>query len=105
MNFLKPLQMFVTGYYNRSVAIMQLSPTRILLHWLNRALVYFACHILPFMLFPFWKAVLFATVPIGIISLCFMLSSQVNHLSMENIDVRSTDFYKHQVSRAVISEQ
>lgn len=97
MQYLKPIQMFLSGKYNRSVAMMRLSPTRTVIHWLGRALVYSICHVLPFFLFPAWKAVLFAVVPVGIVSLCFMLSSQVNHLSMENIDVRSTDFYKHQV--------
>lgn len=97
MNYLKPLQMELTGEYNRSVAKMELDRSRLLIHWAGRVLVYLVCHILPFFLFPFSKALLFAIIPVMIVSVCFMLSSQVNHLTNDNVDQYSPDFYKHQV--------
>merc|ERR1712000_214532 len=83
---LKPLQMFFSGRYNKSVAMMEITRGRLLMHWGGRAFTYWMCHIWPFML-----------VPVGIVSLCFMLSSQVNHLTPDNIDKYDSDFYKHQV--------
>eukprot|EP00043_Microstomoeca_roanoka_P004505 m.50109 g.50109 ORF g.50109 m.50109 type:complete len:448 (-) comp12525_c0_seq1:562-1905(-) len=97
MNYLKPVQMLLTGSYNRAVPVMELDTPRFALHWAGRVFVYLFCHILPFALFPFGKAFLFATVPVSVVSLAFMLSSQVNHLSNANIDQYSSDFYKHQV--------
>eukprot|EP00730_Choanoeca_flexa_P002052 TRINITY_DN10892_c0_g1_i2.p1 TRINITY_DN10892_c0_g1~~TRINITY_DN10892_c0_g1_i2.p1 ORF type:complete len:444 (+),score=95.02 TRINITY_DN10892_c0_g1_i2:355-1686(+) len=97
MNFLKPIQMFVSGHYNRSVKMIEMPISRVLIHFIGRALVFAMCHVLPFLLFPLWKAVLFAVVPVTMVSCSFMLSSQVNHLTHENIDQHDTDFYKHQV--------
>lgn len=104
MNFLKPVQMFLSGQYNRSVTMIQLSPSRASIHWIGRAIVWAMCHGLPFYLFPTWKAVLFAIVPSVVVSVSFMLSSQVNHLAHDNVDKYDPDFYKHQVktySRAI----
>ncbi|EGD79088.1 microsomal delta-5 desaturase [Salpingoeca rosetta] len=97
MNYLKPLQMEMSGHYNRAVAKMEMTRSRWLLHWAGRVFVYAMCHLLPFALFPWPKAILFAVVPVTIVSLCFMLSSQINHLTSPNIDQYSSDFYKHQV--------
>eukprot|EP00056_Hartaetosiga_gracilis_P012019 m.187234 g.187234 ORF g.187234 m.187234 type:complete len:267 (+) comp13623_c1_seq17:600-1400(+) len=100
MSYLKPLQLFLTGKYNRSVAIMELDTTRIVLHFTGRVFVFFMCHVWPFLFFSFGKAVLFATIPVAVVSISFMLASQVNHLSHENVDRYSPDFYKHQVITA-----
>lgn len=97
MCFVKPVQMFLTGRYNRAVGVMALSRGRWLRHLLGRALVFFLCHGWPFVLLPASRACLFALVPPGLISLCFMASSQVNHLSDANVDQASADYYAQQV--------
>jgi len=97
MNFLKPVQMFMSGYYNRSVAVVQFTQGRIVQHFLGRVLVFCLCHVWPFFLFSLGKAFAFSLVPVSLVSLCFMISSQVNHLTDENVDTRSDDYYKHQV--------
>ena len=40
---------------------------------------------------------LFAFVPVGFVSICFMLSSQVNHLTQQNVDRFDSVYLKHQV--------
>lgn len=45
----------------------------------------------------FERAILFSFIPVGLISVCFMISSQINHLSPDNVDVSDRDYWKHQV--------
>jgi delta11-fatty-acid desaturase len=97
MCFLKPLQMFLTGQYNRAVAVMTLSRGRWLQHLAGRILAFFLCYLWPFFVMPAGRACLFAFLPIAIVSFCFMASSQINHLTDENIDQFSDDYYKQQV--------
>lgn len=97
MSYLKPLQMLMTNWYNRSVFVMPLDRKRKLQHVLGRVMVFCLCHVWQFFVFSPLKAFAFSSVPVGVVSLCFMLSSQVNHLTPENIDVSSRDFYAHQV--------
>lgn len=97
MNFLKPILMFVHGSYNKAVKLMPMTAKRMYLHFAGRAFVFFLCHLLPFFLFPFWKALIWAAFPVGFVSVCFMSSSQVNHLTTPNIDTSSNDYYAHQV--------
>ncbi|EDQ89353.1 uncharacterized protein MONBRDRAFT_8218 [Monosiga brevicollis MX1] len=97
MSFIKPVQMFLTGEYNRSLKMMELSPSRVTIHWAGRVITWLLCYALPFVIFPTWKAFLFATLPVTITSVSFMLSSQVNHLTPANVDQYDSDFYKHQV--------
>ena len=45
-----------------------------------------------------WRqALVFATVPMGVFSLCFMACSQVNHLTPETAHASSDNYYRHQV--------
>lgn len=97
MNFLKPIQLMVTGRYNRAVALTRYSNARVAQHIAGRVLVFFICHVWMFFAFDTARAVAFSTIPVGIVSLCFMISSQMNHLTHECIDVADRDFYKHQV--------
>eukprot|EP00047_Mylnosiga_fluctuans_P001693 m.221479 g.221479 ORF g.221479 m.221479 type:complete len:439 (+) comp10595_c0_seq1:326-1642(+) len=97
MNFVKPLQMFGSNMYNRCVAMMPIGRERSIQHFLGRVLIFCLCHVWPFFTFPLWKALLFALVPVMIVSVCFMTSTQINHLTPENVDVESDDYYKHQV--------
>lgn len=97
MNYLKPLQTWTSGYYNRAVAVLRISKQRLWTHIAGRAIVFFFCHVWPFMVFNTQKALLFSILPTGMVSVFFMMCSQVNHLTAENIDVEDTDYYKHQV--------
>ena len=51
MNYLKPAQMLLTNWYNRSVYVMPLSRRRIIMHVLGRVLVFAICHVWQFFLF------------------------------------------------------
>ena len=51
MNYLKPLQMMMTSWYNRSVAMMPLDRSRLLMHLGGRVIVFMLCHVWPFLLF------------------------------------------------------
>jgi delta11-fatty-acid desaturase len=97
MAFVKPVQMIMSGEYNRSVTMMPISRRRLIIHIIGRILAYCACFVWPFFVFPLLKAIAFATVPIALVSCSFMLSSQVNHLSEVNVDVADPDYYRHQV--------
>lgn len=97
MNYAKPIQMFMSGYYNRAVAMVRYSDARLVQHILGRFFVFALCHVWPFFVFNLAKAFLFSFFPVGVVSVCFMFSSQVNHLTPQNIDVSDTDYYKHQV--------
>ena len=46
------------------------------------------------------KALIWATVPNAIFSICFMLNSQVNHLTEKCAHASSENFYKHQIITA-----
>jgi fatty acid desaturase len=54
----------------------------------------------PFWAFPFWKALAFATIPSLVLSELFLLFTQVNHVTDENLaagDDPSSDWYEVQV--------
>jgi len=89
--------MFASGFYNRSVAIVRHPDWRIKQHYLGRIFVFCLCHVWPFFMFSLGKAFAFSAIPVGVVSLCFMICSQVNHLTNDNVDVRSKDYYAHQV--------
>ena len=58
----------------------------------------FLMHILPFLLHGYTlKGFFFATVPIYVLSVCFMISSQINHLTPDNIEQFDKNFFKHQI--------
>eukprot|EP00050_Salpingoeca_kvevrii_P005764 m.285516 g.285516 ORF g.285516 m.285516 type:complete len:450 (+) comp11390_c0_seq1:37-1386(+) len=97
MNFIKAIQLFVSGQYNRSVDMIPMSTSRKVLHIVGRIFFFGLVHVLPFFLYPLQHALMLAIIPSVFSSVCFMASSQVNHLTPENIDVASDDYYKHQV--------
>lgn len=98
MCYLKPLQTASTGYYNRAVAVVQHAQWRWMLHWAGRAGWFFLLHVLPYFVYDSAvTASCVAWIPIFVVSVCFMISSQVNHLSSANIDKSSRDYYAHQV--------
>lgn len=54
----------------------------------------------PGLTFSFQKAVVWITVPNILFSFCFMLNSQINHLTLECSNASDTNFLKHQVITA-----
>lgn len=87
--------------YNNVVSMTPLSRPRIIIHVLGRLGYIFIMYIWPFFAFPLWKAVIWATVPGAILSCCFMLNTQINHLTADCSHASdSANFYKHQVLTA-----
>ncbi len=87
--------------YNNVVPYSSLSKPRIVVHVLGRMGYIFLMHIWPYFWLPLWKAVIWATLPGIMLSVCFMVNTQINHLT--NICAHasdSTNFYKHQVVTA-----
>jgi len=97
MPFLESFKSLTSGYYLRWVTLMKMSRSHYVMHILSRALTFFLVYMLPYLLFPPMKATFFALYPIIVLSWLFMLSTQINHLTPENIDLSSTDYWKHQV--------
>ncbi len=97
---LKPLITVATNVFNRAVVLMPLPRWRIALHLIGRALVFCSLYVWPF---HFWwaedklKACAFAFFPISFYSLCFMISSQINHHAEELSHSLHTSWYRHQV--------
>lgn len=55
-------------------------------------------HVLPFILHGLTlRGLLFSILPIYFFSVCFMISSQINHLTPHNTDQFDKNFFKHQV--------
>ena len=86
--------------YNNVVGFSSLSRPRIIAHILGRMGYVFLLHVWPYLRFPLWKAFIWATLPGIMLSVCFMINTQVNHLTIICADASSTNFYKHQVVTA-----
>lgn len=87
--------------YNNVVSYSSLSRPRIIVHILGRMWYIAMMHIWPYFQFPLWKAIIWATLPGFMLSVCFMVNTQINHLT--NICAHASDdtnFYKHQVVTA-----
>merc|ERR1711871_1247085 len=98
LNYLKPIQLVLSGYYNRAVKMVEYPTWRVYVHVLGRLAVLLATKAWPFFVFESTaKAWAFSIVPEGMVSIFFMISSQVDHLTDKNVDVVSTDYYAHQV--------
>jgi len=94
-----PLKALYLGILNRSVPIGKLSTTRTTVHVLGRLVT--AALLWGWQWYVFQgdlpRQVLFTVVPMLIHSLCFMLATQVNHLTEENSTCFSSEYYTHQV--------
>lgn len=87
--------------YNNVVPCSSLSRPRITAHILGRVVYISLMHIWPFFVLPLWKAVIWATLPGIIFSVCFMVNTQINHLTNTCAHASdNTNFYKHQVVTA-----
>jgi fatty acid desaturase len=88
----------VSGYYHGIVKMMKISKTRFAAHLFGRALTLYLVVLWPFFYFDsMLKAYIWAVVPNLIFGLCFSLSSQLSHLTGDNIDQFDKAWHKHQV--------
>jgi len=91
-----PFKTLVKGSFNRSV-YLGLSNRRIMQHIFGRFVVVLSLWIWPWMLFPAWKALIWCAVPMFIHSICFMASTQLNHLTPINAKSSDREYTRHQV--------
>jgi len=91
-----PFKTLVKGSFNRSV-FLGLSRQRILLHLLGRVIIASSLWLWPWFVFPVWKAIIWCTIPMFLHSFCFMLSTQLNHLTPINAKSSDKDYTRHQV--------
>eukprot|EP01089_Gocevia_fonbrunei_P006819 TRINITY_DN17830_c0_g1_i1.p1 TRINITY_DN17830_c0_g1~~TRINITY_DN17830_c0_g1_i1.p1 ORF type:complete len:465 (+),score=82.76 TRINITY_DN17830_c0_g1_i1:34-1428(+) len=94
---LVPLKVLVKGAYNRVVILQRVSALRIVRHLIGRLICASLLWSWPWFVFPVWQAIIWCTVPMFIHSLCFMGSTQLNHLTPQNAVAYDSEFYKHQV--------
>jgi delta11-fatty-acid desaturase len=100
MQILSDVRANLKGSYNNVVPFAKLEPARLYAHTLGRLFYVFTLFVWPYMAFPFWKAFIWATVPIVSFSWSFMLNSQINHLTEATAHASDTNFLKHQVVTA-----
>jgi delta11-fatty-acid desaturase len=94
-----PIKALCLGALNRSVKLLNISVTRKIAHVLGRLFVVFLLWGWQWYVFQgdLAKQILFTAVPMMIHSLCFMISTQFNHLTPENVAASSNEYYTHQV--------
>ena len=97
LNLLNDIRATVKLTYNNVVPCEKLSRSGMAAHVAGRIMYIFITFMWPFFAFPFWKALIWASVPNAIFSVCFMINTQINHLSDSCAHASSTNFYKHQV--------
>ena len=95
---LVPLKALFAGALNRSVILMKMSSTRVIMHVLGRILTALVLWGWQWYVFrgDIARQLLFTIAPMLIHSLCFMFSTQLNHLTSENMK-ESKNYYVHQV--------
>jgi len=87
--------------YNNVVPCSALSRPRITAHVLGRMVYFSIMHVWPYFVFPLWKAVIWAVVPGVTLSICFMLNTQINHLTDECAHASDdSNFWRHQIVTA-----
>ena len=87
--------------YNNAVPFFALSKPRAAAHLLGRLVYAFFMHFWPYLTFPLWKAIIWTIVSNAVLSICFMINTQINHLTDVTAHASdSTNFYKHQILTA-----
>ena len=86
--------------YNNVVPFESMPRPRFIAHVMGRIVYVFLLHIWPYFTMPLWKAVIWATVPGAILSICFMVNTQINHLTVDCSHASDKNFYKHQIKTA-----
>ena len=100
LSLLNDVKANLKSSYNNVVGFSSLSRPRIIAHILGRIGYVCLLHVWPYFVFPLWKAFIWATLPGVMLSVCFMINTQINHLTNDCADASSTNFYKHQVVTA-----
>ena len=94
-----PIKALVLGVLNRSVHLMSLSSFRIARHIVGR--IFTAAVLWGWQWYVFEgdlpRQIIFTVAPMLIHSLCFMFSTQLNHLTAENTEKSSRNYYVHQI--------
>jgi len=88
------------GSYNNVVPYKSMEKARLYAHTAGRVLYLFTLFVWPFFAFPVWKALIWALLPITIFSWCFMLNSQINHLTEHTAHAEDPSFFRHQIVTA-----
>jgi delta11-fatty-acid desaturase len=86
--------------YNNVVPYAPMSKPRLVVHILGRLGYFFILHVWPYFTFPLWKAIIWSTLPGIMLSVCFMVNTQINHLTNGCAHAMDDNFYKHQVVTA-----
>lgn len=100
LQFMSDIRANLKGRYNNVVGYEKLNPVRMFCHLVGRGVWAYCVFIWPYMVFNFWKAAAFATIPSFIFSWCFMLNSQINHLTEHTAHASDPNFLKHQIVTA-----
>lgn len=101
LNILSDLRTNLKLSYNNVVPYAKLTKPRLTAHILGRCCYIFVMFIWPFFAFSLKaKAFIWAIFPSVSFSLCFMLNSQINHLTEECANAAHSNFLKHQVVTA-----
>jgi len=91
-----PFKTLWKGSFNRSVFI-GISKTRLIQHIFGRIIIACSLWVWPWFVFPAWQALIWCSIPMFVHSLCFMASTQFNHLTPQNAKALDKNYYKHQV--------
>jgi len=92
-----PLKALAAGVLNRAVYLPNESVQLKTRHVLGRIATALLLWAWPWFVFETYKAVIWCTVPMFIHSLCFMLATQINHLTPQNAKACDDDYFVHQV--------
>jgi len=88
----------ITGWYHGIVKMQKISKTRFAMHIFGRVVGIALFFAWPFFVFDStFKAFLWAVVPNAIWGMSFSLSSQLSHLTCDNLEQFSKEWHKHQV--------
>ncbi len=100
LNLFSDLKTNLKLSYNNVVGYNRLSRSRLILHGIGRMVYLYVMFMWPLFLFPFRKSTAWIVIPNVLFSCCFMVNSQINHLTEECSNASDTNFLKHQVITA-----
>lgn len=101
MNMYNSIRLYFTvnNYkFNKCVSIAPMTNDRRNMHLLGRVMNVIIVHFVPFLIMDtFIKGLIWSIIPMIIYSLCFMISTQINHLTENKTDTINTNFFRHQI--------
>ena len=100
MNFLGDVKTNIKHSFNNVVGYNKLSRLRLALHCIGRIIYLYITVAWPFFVFPLKKAAIWTIVSNVLFSCCFMINSQINHLTTNTSNASDPNFLKHQVITA-----